>query len=147
MHIVFTSWQEKIQVHDRLGTQRLNIVNHACWNNQETSWAYLMPNIAHMINGAPAHNVRHLFKRMTVRIQLHAGMAFVHHHHHIFPLESLAADSSAHHFRRDVLPVVSLAARFLLCGLGDTHLVMLLSWPAGGARQLLPGPAALLRSS
>jgi len=35
-----------------------------------------MANIAYMINGAPAHDVHHLFKRVAVRIQLHSGMGY-----------------------------------------------------------------------
>jgi len=37
-------------------------MHHAGRNNQETSRAYLMPNIAYMINGALAHDTRYFLK-------------------------------------------------------------------------------------
>src|SRR4051794_19884490 len=47
MLIVFTRREKEIQIHNRLGAQRLNIMHHARRNHQKRSRSNFMTNITH----------------------------------------------------------------------------------------------------
>src|SRR6185437_757603 len=116
MQVVVAGRREHVDVLHRLGAGRLDVVLDAGRNEHDRARSDLTGLVADVVDGRPLCDERDLVEVVTVRADVHAGLAMVEHQHGVAGAERAAAHARPDGLVGDLVP-----------GVGG-HQEALLSW-------------------